>query len=68
MEKFARQAISEGITDVNQLRVTRDSDLFRALNVHYNKNNDWRVSKLSFPFAMVLVCVCVCVRVCVRIL
>ncbi|XP_006865667.1 PREDICTED: prospero homeobox protein 2 [Chrysochloris asiatica] len=43
MEKFARQAISEGVTNPKMLVVLRDSELFRALNTHYNKGNDFQV-------------------------
>ncbi|XP_066538881.1 prospero homeobox protein 2 [Hoplias malabaricus] len=43
MEKFARQAIVDGVSDVKDLVVTRDSELFRALNMHYNKANDFQV-------------------------
>ncbi|XP_054653744.1 prospero homeobox protein 2 isoform X2 [Dunckerocampus dactyliophorus] len=43
MEKFARQAIVDGITEVNDITVSRDSELFRALNMHYNKANDFHV-------------------------
>uniref|UniRef100_A0A670Y2L6 Prospero homeobox 2 n=1 Tax=Pseudonaja textilis TaxID=8673 RepID=A0A670Y2L6_PSETE len=43
MEKFARQALLEGITEFSDLIVTRDSELFRILNVHYNKGNDFEV-------------------------
>ncbi|KAF3701287.1 Prospero homeobox protein 1 Homeobox prospero-like protein PROX1 [Channa argus] len=43
MEKFARQAMVDGISDVKDITVSRDSDLFRALNMHYNKANDFHV-------------------------
>uniref|UniRef100_A0A669D978 Prospero homeobox 2 n=2 Tax=Oreochromis TaxID=8139 RepID=A0A669D978_ORENI len=43
MEKFARQAIVDGVTDVKDISVSRDSELFRALNMHYNKANDFHV-------------------------
>ncbi|XP_045677912.1 prospero homeobox protein 2 [Phyllostomus hastatus] len=43
MEKFARQAISDGVTDPEVLVVLRGSELFRALNVHYNKGSDFEV-------------------------
>ncbi|XP_058423350.1 prospero homeobox protein 2 [Diceros bicornis minor] len=43
MEKFARQAISDGVTNPKMLMVLRDSELFRALNTHYNKGNDFEV-------------------------
>ncbi|XP_074483534.1 prospero homeobox protein 1a [Sebastes fasciatus] len=43
MEKFARQNINEGVTASEELAVGRDSELFRALNMHYNKANDFEV-------------------------
>ncbi|NWI16677.1 PROX2 protein, partial [Crypturellus soui] len=43
VEKFARQALLEGTVDAKVLRVSRDSELFRALNMHYNKGNDFEV-------------------------
>ncbi|KAJ8255059.1 hypothetical protein GJAV_G00200480 [Gymnothorax javanicus] len=45
MERFARQAVREGVMgggDVT-LRLRRDSELFRILNLHYNKSNDYHV-------------------------
>lgn len=46
MEKFARQAINDGVTDTEELTVSRDSELYRALNMHYNKANDFEVSSV----------------------
>uniref|UniRef100_A0A8C7BEX3 Prospero domain-containing protein n=1 Tax=Neovison vison TaxID=452646 RepID=A0A8C7BEX3_NEOVI len=43
MEKFARQATTDGVTNPKMLVVLRDSELFRALNIHYNKGNDFEV-------------------------
>ncbi|XP_069552785.1 prospero homeobox protein 1-like [Brachyistius frenatus] len=43
MEKFARHALMEGVADARGLTVGRESELFRALNVHYNKANDFQV-------------------------
>ncbi|KAM6945454.1 prospero homeobox protein 1a [Aplochiton taeniatus] len=43
MEKFARQAINDGVASSELLSVARDSELFRALNMHYNKANDFEV-------------------------
>ncbi|NXV92522.1 PROX2 protein, partial [Calonectris borealis] len=43
VEKFARQALLEGVVDAGSLQVSRDSELFRALNMHYNKGNDFEV-------------------------
>lgn len=54
MEKYARQAISEGISNVEDLHVSPDSELFRVLNLHYNRNNQIEVSfvliRTSRPF------------------
>ncbi|NWI28666.1 PROX2 protein, partial [Sula dactylatra] len=43
VEKFARQALLEGVVDAGTLRVSRDSELFHTLNMHYNKGNDFEV-------------------------
>ncbi|NXL83964.1 PROX2 protein, partial [Alectura lathami] len=43
VEKSARQALLEGVAEAGALRVSRDSELFRALNTHYNKGNDFQV-------------------------
>ncbi|XP_005086460.1 prospero homeobox protein 2 isoform X2 [Mesocricetus auratus] len=43
MEKYARQAISDGVTNPKMLAVLRDSEIFRVLNTHYNKGNDFEV-------------------------
>uniref|UniRef100_A0A668ASL1 Prospero homeobox 1a n=1 Tax=Myripristis murdjan TaxID=586833 RepID=A0A668ASL1_9TELE len=43
MEKFARQAINDGVTGADEMSVSRDCELFRALNMHYNKANDFEV-------------------------
>lgn len=39
MEKYARQAISEGLKTADDLHVAGDSELYRVLNLHYNRNN-----------------------------
>ncbi|CAH2254377.1 prospero homeobox 1 isoform X1 [Pelobates cultripes] len=41
MEKYARQAINDGVTSTEELCITRDCELYRALNMHYNKANDF---------------------------
>ncbi|KAH9280353.1 Homeobox protein prospero [Echinococcus granulosus] len=38
MEKYARVAISEGIRSPNELTVTVNSELYRTLALHYNRN------------------------------
>ncbi|XP_032881229.1 prospero homeobox protein 1 isoform X1 [Amblyraja radiata] len=48
MEKFARQSINDGTTSTEELTVSRDSELFRALNMHYNKANDFEVPLRCF--------------------
>ncbi|XP_072930115.1 homeobox protein prospero isoform X2 [Epargyreus clarus] len=39
MEKYARQAISEGLKAADDIHVAGDSELYRVLNLHYNRNN-----------------------------
>nr|AMB26740.1 prospero [Leptochiton asellus] len=39
MEKYSRQAIAEGVKTGEDLVVTLDSELYRVLNLHYNRNN-----------------------------
>ncbi|XP_033837436.1 prospero homeobox protein 1-like [Periophthalmus magnuspinnatus] len=53
MEKFARQAINEGVTSADELSVSRDAELFRALNMHYNKANDFEVPERFLEVAQV---------------
>ena len=44
MEKYARQAIAEGCKSIDDLVVTNESELYRVLNLHYNRNNQIEVS------------------------
>ncbi|XP_038576926.1 prospero homeobox protein 1a isoform X2 [Micropterus salmoides] len=53
MEKFARQSINEGVTAAEELVVGRDAELFRALNMHYNKANDFEVPERFLEVAQV---------------
>ncbi len=46
MEKYARQHLAEGIQHADELHVDTDSEIFRALNSHYNRNNQLEVSLL----------------------
>ena len=43
MEKYARQAIADGVTNADDIHVTTDSELYRVLNLHYNRNNQLEV-------------------------
>lgn len=45
MERFARQAAREVLTSAREraLRLGRDTELYRILNMHYNKSNDYQV-------------------------
>ena len=43
MEKYARQALAEGVKSADDLVVTTDSELYRVLNLHYNRNNQLEV-------------------------
>ncbi|XP_056623412.1 prospero homeobox protein 1a isoform X2 [Triplophysa dalaica] len=53
MEKFARQAINDGVTGVEELSVSRECELFRALNMHYNKANDFEVPERFLEVAQI---------------
>nr|XP_014345468.1 PREDICTED: prospero homeobox protein 1 isoform X3 [Latimeria chalumnae] len=44
MEKYARQAINDGVTSTEELTISRDCELYRALNMHYNKANDFEIT------------------------
>jgi len=50
MEKYARQAIAEGCKHSEELVVTNDSELYRVLNLHYNRNNQIEVEHLICVF------------------
>jgi len=39
MEKYARQAVSEGITRAEDIEVSMEAEIIRVLNLHYNRNN-----------------------------
>ena len=47
MEKYARQALSEGVKNAEEIGVSHDSELLRVLNLHYNRNNHIDVSVLT---------------------
>jgi len=49
MEKYARQALSEGIKNPDDLRIAVDSELYRVLNLHYNRNNHIEVPDHFLP-------------------
>lgn len=44
IEKYARQCLTEGIRNVDELIITPQSDLYRTLNTHYNRSNQITVS------------------------
>lgn len=44
MEKYSRQLLSEGVVNADDIHVSPDSELFRALNLHYNRNNHIEVN------------------------
>lgn len=45
MEKYARQAIAEGIKSADDIHIHREAELLRVLNMHYNRSNHLDVSK-----------------------
>ncbi|KAM4695075.1 prospero homeobox protein 1 isoform 2-T2 [Discoglossus pictus] len=53
MEKYARQAINDGVTSTEDLSITRDCELYRALNMHYNKANDFEVPERFLEVAQI---------------
>lgn len=44
MEKYARQAVGEGVKVVEDIHIGLDSEIYRVLNLHYNRNNHIEVS------------------------
>ena len=48
MERSARQYMSDGVQSAEDLVVSQDSDLFRQLNQHYNRNNQLEVREIIF--------------------
>jgi hypothetical protein len=47
MEKYARQTMSEGVKNPEDIHVNQDSELYRVLNLHYNRNNHIEVRQIS---------------------
>jgi hypothetical protein len=43
IEKYARQYLNEGMQSCDDFHVTLDSEIFRVLNLHYNRNNQIEV-------------------------
>ncbi|KAH7731467.1 prospero related homeodomain protein [Aphelenchoides avenae] len=52
MEKYAKQAIAEGIRDKNDIVVTIESEIYKQLNQHYNRNSVIEVSSGASGFAV----------------
>lgn len=50
MEKYARQAVADGCKHADDLVVNRDSELFRHLNLHYNRNNQIEVGWMTVHY------------------
>lgn len=44
IEKYARQYLNEGLRNCDEFNVTIDSEIFRVLNLHYNRNNQIEVN------------------------
>ncbi|KAF6023274.1 pros [Bugula neritina] len=47
MEKYARQSIAEGLS-ADQVEVTTESELYKILNLHYNRNNQIETTLREF--------------------
>ena len=54
MEKYARQAVAEGVSRADDIEVPVDAELIRVLNLHYNRNNHIEVRLLR----ALLACCC----------
>jgi len=73
MEKYARQALAEGIKNASNLIVTTDSELYRVLVLHYNRNNQIEVCRLVCDILQLSVvyilhiAYCTCVAYCYQI-
>ena len=52
IEKYARQYLAEGVRNMEDLIVTTDSDLYRILNLHYNRSNQIDVCTHSNCFSI----------------
>lgn len=52
MEKYARQAVSEGVKGADDLHVSADSEIYRVLNLHYNRNNHIEVCRNQVRYIM----------------
>lgn len=46
MEKYARAEIANGTKNPDELEVSTESDIYRVLNLHYNRNNHIEVTFL----------------------
>ncbi len=59
MEKYARQHIAEGVRSADELHVDMDSEIYRALNSHYNRNNqlevNWKKKSTFLFFNLIIV-------------
>jgi prospero homeobox 1 len=47
MEKYGRQLLADGLVNAEDIHITTDSELFRVLNLHYNRNNHIEVCFIS---------------------
>lgn len=55
MEKYARQAVTEGVKCAEDLHISGDSELYRVLNLHYNRNNHIEVIIIFFIDYLILI-------------
>lgn len=53
MEKYARQAVSEGVKSADDLHVSGDSEIYRVLNLHYNRNNHIEVCRNQVRLSLI---------------
>lgn len=48
MDKYARNYLAEGIKNKEDIIVTPESEIYKNLNQHYNRNNHIQVSWIHF--------------------
>ena len=51
MEKAAKQLLADGTLTADDIEVSKDSELYRVLNLHYNRNNHIDVRGIFFNWS-----------------
>lgn len=54
MDKYARNYLAEGIKNKDDIIVTPESEIYKSLNQHYNRNNHIQVNQHQLVFTLTL--------------